>query len=838
MSERKHLIISVGTSGFRTARTLYRLVNEHGLGDQFKFVSIETAALDDEDVPESLEAVELRRDDAAAQRFEQLKADVPWLDERLELANQGATSKPPIGRFLLEYYHSTVYNSVDQILGEFVDPYETDELSTWLIGALSGGTAAGMFPLLSSMVERIVGSYADQYDIEPRLLAAGTVSKFEHRHQQTTLGPIPSTYVNTNISLQQFTTLLNIPDETGQCPDPYPVTLPMDAAPDSNVLDDEFEITEPPLDALLLLPVDEERMYNASRRGDNEVENFRERVNWTIASAVLSITQTDDGFENITTRTFDNRLMTVSAASVRVPLDEVSTYFEKFDEQEALDQVIDVLEEWEDELEDSVDRVDRLLAHVEETTDEDSTDEDWIASNEIEELSTPVASDLSRIRQTVTSLSLASIAVENLETHANGIVESDTPTAVRLERVRQTIDDLALADADTEDLRTYADRLATRIEGDDDAIPHGTIARLVFYQLVADRIDDELDVHEFVTEVEDFWIDNNETMTDRAPGLDDAGAVEKYEQAIRPALREKRSTIKAKRENTRSIRIGVRRTLKDRLDAVEQRLGVFDHLHDEYTSLVALRETLDEQLLPDVRVTLRNHRDALLTELETLREEELQEFRNNKSDVESELASAKNRLTGDRKNSIRMLPLNTDSMDEISERTLENAGNVHDLIDAGVVDQDDLVEALRQALASHLDEPLEDYMHNSLNNMSQGTLALLTDSDNRNALDLTNSSGQDAEAVMAAQDIDRRLDVKGIDAPFELTLVALYENVYLTNTSELRRIHERWECGTLDELFEDEVPFEQNIAYPQLFVSGATGAPDPDQGTITETRGD
>ncbi|RKD86235.1 tubulin-like doman-containing protein [Halopiger aswanensis] len=796
MSERKNIVISLGTSGFRTATTIHRLVQEYGLADQFTFVSIETAALNDEEIPPSFETVELRRDDAAEQRFEQLKAEVPWLADRLELANQGATSTPPIGRFLLEYYHQQVYASVEQVLSEFVDAHETDELSTWLVGALSGGTAAGMLPLLSPMVRRIVESYADRHDIEAEIVAAGTVSKFEHRHQRTTLGPTPETYVNTNISLQQLTTLINVPDETAQRPDPYPIELPMDAAPSSNVLDDGFEIREPPLDAVVLLPVDEEEIEAAPRTSDDEFSNYREHVNWTIATAVLSITQATVKIENIFTRGFEDRLLTLAAASVRVPVEDVYDYFQSQQALTEIDGEIADLEAREADLEATIADLDDL---IDEEADVTRIDVDSLNADALSGISRPVADELDRMRETVAGLDLT--------------------------------------DTSADDLRTYAQQIAAQIDQGDDDFPHEAIAKLVFHRLVSDQLNDRLESHEFEATVEDYWAKHSDELSEHAPGLSEADPDEKYERGIETVLQKKRSRIKTELENTSAVRVGTRRELRKKLDRKKRLLAKFNHLYNEFTALQDLDDTLDEQLLPEVRVALCRQRDSLTSTLNNV-QSDLEELREHRSNVASTVETAETRLTGDRSGPLQTLPLNTDSLESVSTRTFDEADHLQDLVDADVVDRDDLVEALQAAIEGHLDEPLEDYMHPSLDNVAQGTLSLLTHRGNQHVLSTTATTGQTPSSAMPAQNITDRLDVASVDAPFTVTLVALYEDVSLANTSELRRIHERWEEGTLNELFGRDVPFERNIAYPQLFVDGATGSPNPDQDAAPEAGGD
>ncbi|MCU4744388.1 tubulin-like doman-containing protein [Natronoglomus mannanivorans] len=787
MNERKHIVISVGTSGFRTAKTLNRLVRKHGLEEQFKFVTFETAALSDSTVPPTFETVELRRDDAAGQRFEQWKSDVPWLDEDLDLAKQGATSKPPIGRFLLEYYHDQVDNSIDQLLREFVDPVETDELSAWLVGALSGGTAAGMLPLLSVILSDIMDDFGDEHDIEARIAATATLSKFESRRRRTTLGPIPSYFVNTNISLRQFATLLNVPDATGRRPNPYPLTIQMDTAPDSQVRCQEFTVEEPPLDALFLLPIDEERM-NAASFAEDEFENYREQVNWALSNAILSVTQAADGIENIFTRKLKDRILTVSTTGVRVPIDEAFTYFDRVDDIESLDEELEAARKRQTEL-----------------------------------------------RQTVDALE-QSIAVEDDVAVPDPIVSLSQPVASVTDRIRETVDSLPLTSTSTDELRAHARRIAGRLNESEGPIPHETLATAVFYRVAASRVEDTLQTHEFEATVEEFWAKNEETLSDRAPSAADADAVRKYERGVRPVLQEKRAAIEERREQIRTIRVRKRKRLQEDLDAVESRLAEIEHLYDEYTSLQQLRDELDEQLLPDVRLEFEQHVDSLEVKLESIKSD-IQELRSHRQDKRAELEAARTRLEGARQNSIRMLPLNTNSLEDVSRRTLEDAGTIGDLVDSGVVDRDALVDALRLALRKHLDEPIEDYMHDALSNRSQGKLALLTHDENQNVLSLSASTGQDVSTVLASQDIDSKLSVSGVDAPFTVTLIALYEDVYLDNTSEYRRITELWERGELADLFGEEVAFDRNIAYPQLYLGGGR-APEPEQHTNTGVGGE
>ncbi|MFC4408194.1 tubulin-like doman-containing protein [Haloarchaeobius iranensis] len=786
---RKHVFVSVGTGGYRAAQTVDRRVSNAGVGERWKFAVIDSGSIPTDEFPRDFEVLQLQKDNRMGQIFNRLKKNgsIKWLSEDLELANQGSVRDPKNGRFYFEYHSHRIYRQLTSTIRSAIDTTQDDELTVWLCASVAGGTGAGMYPLMSVMLDQIVSDISDSVEVDARLLGIACVSELS-LPQRTVPGPNPAYYLNSNIVLREMASLLDLDTLQQDMQASYPMEVNMPAAPDptkvSALRTNTFTCDSPPLDALFVMPVDEERS-DASTPGGEETNSYIEGVNYAISSVVVGCTLVDDGIENLFEDVLTERLYTFDTVDVRAPIDDAKRYF---DITEQLDQLRETLTEVENRIDSLEQRIQAYQALDEMPVTEEPSPED------VTVVSSRVASAFDRARQRL--------------------------DAVRLEQGE--------AATLTSEAKTYASSVSESSAAADDETPQEILAQFVFFTLARSKLRDRIAENDFQSRVEDICEKNADDVDVSLDRVSDA-PVQVFEQSLEPYLADSLQAIEARIEDTKSYHFRKRRSLKQSKEELEDVLAELRALRDRYVAQQNAMETLTNQCLADIEEKLTTHVETLEDDLEE-QESRQSEIQNRITDREQAIESISETVLDGSYGRIAQLPLNVDALDEVSRETITTASDLTELVEARVIDRQSLVEHLRYALENRLEEPLEDNIER--HNHPGETLATISNAQNRQFL-----SESAVRTTLAGRDIRGRLTIDEVDSPFSITLVTLFDEIRLDNASEYHHITREWQDGSLQDLFGEPVDLDSRIAYPELFASNRSLNASPSKGIAGERPG-
>lgn len=789
--KRKHVVLSFGTGGYQIARTIDRCTREAGVDGQWNYGVVDSASIPVDEFPDNFEVVPLQRDDRMAQIFNQLLNNdtLPWAHRDLTLANQGATRDPGIGRFYTEYHSHRIYRQLKSMIESVIDENTDDELTVWLCSSFAGGTGAGSFPLMSVLVDEIVSDIATATGIDAGVLGIGCVSQL-NLPQRTVPGPDSVYYLNSNVVLHEMATLLDIETETGMGRSVYPLDIEMPAAPEpsqaSALRSNTRSLESPPLEALFLTPIDEERA-DSSTRSNDETESYVEQVNWSMAMTVLAVAHADMGLDNLFDQTLVDRLYTFDTVDIRAPVEAAQRSFD----------IADTLESIEDRIADTNSSIDELESLIEgyellneAITPDDSDDETTIGG-------APDPETVGDVSPVVSSA---------------------------FDDARRRIDAMTLEDADAQALSAEASTFATSVApADDDRIDHELIAEYAFYQLAYAALEARIETSPFAERVFDLYEKNRGALgefqdVDKDDPVEESGDVDSgdpvgmFEQVIEPYLLDSIGSIESMIDSTSGARFRKVRRLRKRRDEVESTLEQLREARDTYEKRQNTLDLIETQCFAALR---RRLSDRIVTAQSTLAEHEstLTELENRRSDRETERSTVTDQLTSGSHGRIATVPFELETTDDLSQETIENADHLYDLIDAGVLSEETLAEYVHDALVTELEEPLEDTV---VIQSKPGELFVpITHPENAQVFD-----DSSVETARKGRDIHTHLSVSHIESPFAISLVTLFDNIQLDNASEFHHISEHWREDSLVELFGEEVELWPQVAYPELFSPG------------------
>jgi hypothetical protein len=379
------------------------------------------------------------------------------------------------------------------------------------------------------------------------------------------------------------------------------------------------------------------------------------------------------------------------------------------------------------------------------------------------------------------------------------------------------------ADARTlsDEASAFAETVVPKSDDSDDRVDHGLVAEYAFYRLAYAELEIRIETSQFAERVFELREKNREALED-VEGLDSDDPVEVFERAVEPYLLESVGSLESKIGSTNSARLRKIRSLRKRRDQVEETLERLRDTRNTYETRRKTLEILETQCIAEVRRQL-SHRIDAAEDILTEQESTLTELNNHRRDLETKQSQVIEQLTTGSNGRIATVPFELESVDDLSRETIENAEHLYHLIDAGVLSEEALATYVHDALEIELEEPLEDTI---VTQSKPGELLVpITHSKNERVFD--DSSVQTARK---GRDIHTQLSVNGIDSPFTISLVTLFDNIELDNASEFRHISEHWREDDLEELFGEEVDLWPQVAYPELFSPGEPVAlPSSDQ---------
>lgn len=791
-SQPKHFVFMAGTGGLKTGWWIHKLMDDLDVDQAVEFVPIETSSIDRNSTPDEFEEIPLDTDERIKKEFKQAKEDpsVPFVGGDHDLYIEGATRNPGTGRLLLERHDRRVKRSVASKLRSALSNQD-DSASIWLVGTGSGGTGAGMMPLLAAMIRQAANGIESRYGVDIFINALVTVSELRTDGQELEPEGPAEYYVNSCNTLQALAAL----QDTDSSPFDDSLERPDAIRTPVASTTDEIDISEPPLDGLFMAPIDEQAAEKSKYDGDLQ-NNYLARVNFKLASTVLSLLSVSGSDPGNVYNRLEHDFYTIDVANVTATVDAAKQLVASKDtirtvesEKEALEEHLNALEALDDGI--------RTLR--------ESSFEPGQIPECVEDISSEVAGRRDRFVKATSALDLTVASFEEIE-----------------QSMERITGELSTAPGSPD---AFDDKVSNKETEDFEAAqftPHQTIGKYVFLQLILARIEAQLADHEFEERIDELWERNEDNLDDSLVSLSESEPTRKYEEGIDPYLADSAAEVEAELAETSWYERSKRKRLKQTLQEIEQTREELQQLFQEFDQLQTLQNRITTGELPPVQAELNALEEFLLSHHET-GSELVAQRRNQIRTLESRRDAHRNRVaprdsfTG----SIGDIPLQLDPEQEISRQSLEEAQTLFDLIDDGLLDRDQVLRQIKTAMGV-LSEPMEDtfedsgigsreYLHRIVIPMTAGG--------NSDVFSMDGDVQSNLDIIANNNDVEEMLNGCWVDDPFGLTFVMLHGNVKLKNTSEFRVVKQRWHDGTLQRLLGSDIDLPHHNAYPELIPS-------------------
>lgn len=811
-SKPKHFVFMAGTGGLKTGWWIHKLMDDFGVDQQIEFIPIETSSIDRDTTPDEFEEIPLDTDERIKKEFKQAKEDpaVPFVGRNHDLYIEGATRNPGTGRLLLERHDRRVKRSVASKLRSVLSNQD-DSASIWLVGTASGGSGAGMLPLLSAMIRQAANGIESRYGVDIFINALVTVSELRTDGQELDPEGPAEYYVNSCNTLQALAALQDTessPFDDGQ-ERPDAIETPVASTTD------EIDISDPPLDGLFMAPIDEQAAEKSKYDGDLQ-NNYLARVNFKLASTVLSLMSVSGSDPGNVYNRLEHDFYTVDVANVTATVDAARQFVESKDTIRTVEAEKEALEAHLEALEGLPDSIGTLRA---------SEFEPGQIPECVERISNEVAGRQDRFIKATSALNLTAASFDEIEQSMERITDELSTAAATPDEF-----DDKVGNKETEDFE------ATRFT------PHRTIGKYVFLKLILARIEAQLTDHEFEQRVDELWEKNEEDLDDSLVSLSESEPTRKYEEGIDPYLAESESEVEAELSETSWYERSKRKRLKATLREIQATREELQELFQEFDRLQTLQNRITTGELPPLQAELDALEEFLGSHHETGQElvsQRRSQIRTleNRRDAHMDRVDSTDSFSG----SIGDIPLQIRPGEEISRQSLNDADNLFDLIDDGLLDRDGVLRQIKAAM-SVLSEPIEDSFEDSgigSRKYLHRIVIPMTAPGNSEVFSMDGHVQSNLDMIANNNDVEEMLNSCWVDDPFGITFVMLHGNVKLQNTSEFRVVKERWHNGTLQRLLGSEIDLPHHNAYPELIPS----VPGPmetrvDKGTFTSSTSD
>lgn len=785
----KVFVITVGTGGLRTGQRLHAMEQELEPDLDMEYIPIESATIDNESTPNEFYGIPLSTNDRIKKEFAQAQEDptIPYVTPFHSLNIQGATRNPAVGRFLLERHDERVKRSIGNEMRSTLD-MQDNSVSIWLIGTASGGTGAGMLPLLAPLVRSAADGIESKFDLDVRVNAMVTVSELRTDGQRLDPEGRAEYYVNSSNTLQALATLQNI--DTGG--DTETRSVDRIRTPIARTMD-QIDIETPPLDKLFIAPIEEAKV-DTSRYDSDRRSSYLSRVNFKLAATVMALSVVSAGDIGNTYNQLNSDHYTVDGANIEAT---VQPALDLLDAQEVIRSERDEKER----LESCKEALEQLQADIDTLC---STEfEAGSIPDVAEDISSEIAGRLSRFTDAASVLDVTQADFDEIESSMDRVV-SDMPQRT----------------ADEDDFSNSLDDNEPEDFDQGQFVPHQVVAQHVFLNLILTRIEAKLEDHAFEQRVEDLWTKNEEELDAEVQGLADSDYVGRYEQGLEPYLDASETEVENELAETPWYKRGKRKRLQNKLDEIQATREQLRKLFDEYEHLESLQERLANTEIP-MRETQLESVKELLQARQSVAQRLIGQKTNNISTAENRRETCQQRVSPieNFSGSIGDIPLGIGSIDELSRKSLTDATSLFDLIDDGLLDKDTILRQISSAL-DIVSEPLEDNFANSGAYESNRTLEKvhipMTSRKNSDVLSMSGEVESNLQSINSRHDIGTVLSNCWVDDPFGLTMIILHGNVDLQNASEFRVVQERYRQGTLDQLLGSDIDLAHHAAFPEL----------------------
>jgi hypothetical protein len=781
-----------GTGGLKTGWWIHKLMADLDVDQAVEFVPIETSSIDWDATPDEFEEIPLDTDERIKKEFQRAKEDpsVPFVGRNHDLYIEGATRNPGTGRLLLERHDRRVKRSVESKLRSALSSQD-DSASIWLVGTGSGGTAAGMLPLLAAMVRQAANGVESRYGVDIFINALVTVSELRTDGQELDPEGPAEYYVNSCNTLQALAALQDTESS------PFRDGLERPDAIETPVASttDEIDIAEPPLDGLFVAPIDEQAAEKSKYDGDLQ-HNYLARVNFKLASTVLSLLSVSGSDPGNVYNRLDHDFYTIDVANVTATVDAAKRLVESKDAIRTVESEKEALEEHLGALSALRDGIATLRA---------GEFEPGVIPGCIEDVSNAVAGRRDRFVKATSALDLTSASFDEVEQSMERITDELPTAAATPDEFDDAVDNKEIGDFEPAQFT-----------------PHRTIGRYVFLRLILARIEAQLADHEFERRIDELWEQNEDDLDDSLASLNESEPTRKYEEGIDPYLVDSAAEVEADLSETSWYERGKRKRLKRTLDRIERTREELQELFRAFDRLQTLRNRITTGELPplqaelDAVTELLDSHHGTGTELVSQRRSQIRTLRNRRDTYRDRVAPTET-FSG----SIGDIPLQVDPNREISRQSLHEASTLFDLIDDGLLDRDQVLRQIKTAIRV-LSEPMEDsfeetgigsreYLHR--------IVIPMTAPGNSDVFSMDGDVQSNLDIIANNNDVEEMLDGCWIDDPFSITFVMLHGNVRLRNTSEFRVVKQRWHDGTLHRLLGSDIELPHHNAYPELIPS-------------------
>lgn len=557
----------------------------------------------------------------------------------------------------------------------------------------------------------------------------GTVSVSKLKKDSFKKVTDPTKHINSHTAVRELHELLK--DER------HEIHVP---ASDHETIASPIVVDGSPFDSFFTVLVDEESI-DSSGTGDERTD-YRENVNYRIAHLINWIQSYEKGLENI----FEDDLeaggvgYTVDLKEVRFPIEDIESLA---DERENLKQLREKREDLEEKIDELKDERKRLKGFL------------------------------------------------NGDKEAFSIREGDYGFE---DRWRDMVTEVVIDDwRDWDEIEEWKKSLFDFPDMGEHSVETQTVFDHKFYGSVLRRVDEEIDGHEFVERVREFYEREFSEVFDSEV---EAG----YEELSR-YYQENGSGL-----GTR-IRSAVGRTMTN-----EKKHGLLSSLHREYRDLKESRERAKKHRRKTEQ-TLEETYEEMGKTTES-REEELRGIEEQIESVKEGIESLRNRLGRDESRGIHQVSdknlWREKSVREI-RRVMDDVGSMKDAVERGLADMDELRDSVESIVSGGFRERFEDDFDADSDEMTrvEKLLAVSNHSENVELVE---------ENMSHKGMVDTYIGQEGANNPYRITFLCLFQGVSLKNTSTYSHVIELLEQGRTDEIFGEskKEEIEQRCAYPEL----------------------
>ena len=814
LMRRKKYVLTLGTGATRCQHTIQRA----------------TDALNNED-DDQLEINQIAIDTGDVNQ-----ADLPGDVTRLNLDTQGTARNRTDGREQLEKHIGKIYRLLKtEIHQDLRDNSDVSEALIIVMASLGGGSGSSMALPIGALSKEIARTIKndDNCNVDVRVVGSMTIPRLQ---PDTHLGPIPHgrKHLNAHAALRELLAVQGLTDDT-PAEELQLQSSPTGPTTSLNNIELKQNNNTPLYDALFLVPLDEQVVNPPVKR--NEAQDQTEAVNWTLAHLVLALglANIDDGIENLFESTggaLRESLYTADLADVQVPIRKAREYLEKknarnhsakklgisppndhvdltdMSEKTSLppEELLKILQQGE---------VSDVQAQLNaETETKDNLSQELV--EDLERLQQEVADD-DEIKELIFERQFIR-AVLACESPAGKVPEDLTTAPAPLSSLasdfRDWIEKINYHTIKFSDIQNKTQELLNKVPEADGPKDRQAVAKFALAKMAHAKLQSLRKNHSFDQEVNDKWSRWRDSALDIHPGVENASPETQYASGIRPAIEREIAEKQRQKEDLGVLHKLKKRKLSSQIEELKQTLNQLNKKYDEATTYNNLASEVKAKLLTPAEKELKHVRESLDSRISTLRKERRQS-RLTIEEKETELTNHRKKLNSTETSQVERVPL-TDSLQNATRETLEEAESIQDLLDKGILDKNDLATLLNDTLGE-LGQPLQG---SQTNRQGARLLATITAQDNDQIHRLNPTNAQSVETTLETEFPARDdLSVGDVNRPFALGYLSISRGVHPDTIPEYNWVTRKRQQGrALNREFAGSIltAFSRYVAWPEV----------------------